>query len=141
MNEDKELLTIDDIITCVFHKKWLVEGIEYFDPDTQAKIMLDSLRIGFGLEPFFTEENNPAVKAFTEILSNKVVGQKNAYLTKVNLSNSGAGRKKKYKDEDIYRLCKEGKTVTEIAAELNCSESTVRHSTGYQNRKNDNFVF
>ena len=139
--KDKELLTLEDINTCIFHKEWLIEGIGKLDSDTQAKIMLDSLRIGFGLDPLFQNDENPVVGAFCEILANKIVGQKNAYLDKVNMSKNGAGRKKKYKDEDIYRMSREGKTVGEIANELKCSESTVRHSIGYQNRKNDDFVF
>ena len=138
--EDKDLLTLDDISTCIFHKEWLTEGIGRLNPETQAKIMLDALRIGFNMEPLFHEED-PVVGAFSEILSNKIVGQKSAYLDKVNLSKSGAGRKKKYKDEDIYRMSKEGKTVSEIAAELKCSESTVRHSSGYQNRNKEEFIF
>jgi hypothetical protein len=32
--------------------------------------------------------------------------------------SKGAGRKKKYKDEDIYRLSREGKTAGEIATVL-----------------------
>ena len=51
--KDKELLTLEDINTCIFHKEWLIEGIGKLDSDTQAKIMLDSLRIGFGLDPLF----------------------------------------------------------------------------------------
>ena len=138
--ENKDLLTLDDITTCIFHKEWLVEGIGRLDPDTQARIMLDALRMGFGMDPLFHEED-PVVGAFSEILSNKVLGQKNAYLDKVNLSKSGAGRKKKFKDEEIHRLCQEGLTVSEIASQLNCSESTIRHSAGYQNIKNTEFVF
>ena len=137
--EDKELLTLDDISTCIFHKQWLIEGIGKLKPEVQAKVMLDSLRVGFGMEPMFGEDDT--VACFTEMLSNRIVGQKNAYLDKVNMSKSGAGRKKKYKDEDIYRLSREGKTVTEIASELQCSESTIRHSAGYQHRKDDGFVF
>jgi hypothetical protein len=71
--EDKELLTLEDISTCIFHKEWLMEGIGRLDPETQAKIMLDALRLGFNLEPLFHDED-PVIGAFSEILSNKIVG-------------------------------------------------------------------
>ena len=101
-------------------------------------IITDLCRYGVGKEPLFAED--PVVVALVSALKTGIDNSKNGYLKKVNMGQK-AGRKKKYSDEDIYRLSREGKTPEEIAAELDCSVSTVRHSNGYINRKKDEFEF
>ena len=140
MDENKTLFTLDDIETFVFHNEWITEGIAKLPPEMQAKIVLDGLRVGIGLEPYFTDQGDVAVDALVEILSNKVVNSRGAYLNKLNEGKANSGRKKRFSDMDIYTLANQGKTVQEITQILGCSESTVRHSAGYQNRKNEGFI-
>ena len=44
-------------------------------------------------------------------------------------------------DKAIYDLAKQGKKSGEIAEILGVSKSSIDHSDGWKNRKNDEFVF
>lgn len=134
---NNEVLDIKDLDTFIFHGTWF-DHIQSLPEETQAKIITDLCRYGVGKEPLF--EDDPVVIAMVSVLKGGVDNSKNGYLKKVNMGQK-AGRKKKYSDEEIYKLSREGYTVEEMAVELNCSESTIRHSPGYMNRKNDKFEF
>ena len=137
MEDEKLVLTREDVHTFVFHREWF-EDIKELPIEQQMKIVYDMCRKGTNLEPIY--EDDIMVKSFVNILSRNVNSSKDAYLAKVNMSKT-AGRKKKYSDEEIYNLAREGKTVTEIAYKLGCSTSTVSHSEGYRNRNNKDFIF
>lgn len=132
--DEKELFELDDVDTFIFHKEWLVDGISKLPPEIQAKIVLDGLLKGYGMEPLFENDGDYTVQAFSELFSNNVVRSREAYLNKKNYGKVNGGRKKKFSDEEIGVLKKQGKTVDEIMKILGCSESTVRHSSGYREK-------
>lgn len=134
---DDKLITREDINTFIFHRKW-IENVSPLPPDTQARIICDISRMALGLEPLFPDD--PVVQAMKLSATDGVDHSVNAYLDKLNMGKK-AGRKKKYDDREIYALSQQGMTVSEIAKKLQCSESTVRHSDGYKNRKIANFEF
>ena len=86
------------------------------------------------MEPLFENDGDYTVQAFSELFSNNVVRSREAYLNKKNYGKVNGGRKKKFSDEEIGVLKKQGKTVDEIMKILGCSESTVRHSSGYREK-------
>lgn len=132
-----KLITVEDVDTFIFHREWF-EDIKDLPAEMQAKIIYDICRKGANLKPLFEEDIT--IKSLVNVLSRNVNGSKNAYVNKINMSKTG-GAKRKYNPKDIYDLCREGKTVAEIAYQLGCSESTVRHSEGYINRKIENYEF
>ena len=126
---------INEIDTFVFHKK-IFEHIAALDPEMQQKIVYEVCRCGVGLE---ASTSDPFVISMVNVIRGSIDSTKAAYMNKVNMSK-GAGRKKKYSDEMIWELARKGADVFTIANELQCSESTVRHSEGYRNRNNANFM-
>ena len=132
--DEKELFELDDVDTFIFHREWLIDGISKLPPEIQAKIVLDGLLKGYGMEPLFENDGDYTVQAFSELFSNNVVRSREAYLNKKNYGKVNGGRKKKFSDEEIGVLKKQGKTVDEIMKILGCSESTVRHSSGYREK-------
>lgn len=136
MIDEKDMINnIDEIDTFVFHKK-IFEHISALDLEMQQKIVYEICRCGVGLESSTTD---PVIMSLVNALKGGIESTKAAYMNKVNMSK-GAGRKKKYSDEAIWRLASQGLSVLAIAEELQCSESTVRHSEGYKNRNNMEFV-
>lgn len=133
----EKIVTIEDIDTFIFHKEWF-DDIKDLEKDVQAKVIFDICRKGANLEPLFGDD--VTVRSLVNVLSRNVNGSKNAYVNKINMGKAG-GAKKRFNPKDIYDLARSGKSVAEIAYELGCSESTVRHSQGYIHRKDETYTF
>ena len=123
--------------TFIVHKEWL-DSIASLPIETQDKIIAEFVRYGVGLDS--AHPDDAIAQSFVNILKNRIDFSKDQYAKKVNMSQT-AGRKKKIDDQQIYDLAKEGKSSTEIATVLGISKSSVDHSDGWKNRKEDTFVF
>lgn len=123
--------------TFVVHKEW-IDSIASLPIEMQDKIIAEFVRYGVGLDPAHSED--AIAQSFVNILKNRIDFSKDQYAKKVEMSQT-AGRKKKIDNQQIYNLAKEGKSSTEIATILNVSKSSVDHSDGWKNRKQDTFVF
>lgn len=128
---------VDSNVTFVVHKDWL-DSIRELPIEQQDKIIAEFVRYGTEME--LQHMDDPVVQAFVNILRGRIDASKDAYKQKVEMSK-GAGRKKKAGNEEIYKLAREGMTSTEIAKTLQISKSSVDHSEGWKNRKNENFEF
>ncbi len=125
------------IDTFVVHKDWL-DSIASLPPETQDIIIAEFVRYGCGLAPAHPED--AIAQSFVNILKNRIDYSKDQYAKKVAMGKS-AGAKKKINDQQIYDLARSGKSSTEIATVLGISKSSVDHSDGWKNRKEDEFVF
>lgn len=124
-----------DNITFVVHKDWL-SSIKDLPIEQQDKIIAEFVRYGTEME--LQHSDDPVVQAFVNILKGRIDASKDAYNKKVEMSKT-AGRKKKSNDVEIYQLAREGYSSTEIAKTLQISKSSVDHSEGWKNRKQDDF--
>ena len=123
--------------TFVVHQDWL-DSIVGLPIEQQDKIIAEFVRYGTEME--LQHSDDPVVQAFVNMLKGRIDASKEAYQKKVEMSK-GAGRKKKADSGEIYRLAREGYTSAEIANTLGMSKSSVDHSEGWKNRKNDQFEF
>jgi len=123
--------------TFIVHKEWL-DNISGLPIEQQDKIIAEFVRYGCGME--LQHSDDAFAQAMVNMLKNRIDYSKDKYLQKVEMGKT-AGRKKKVNDMEIYQLAREGKTANEIATILDISKSTVDHSTGWKERKNEEFVF
>ena len=125
----------DSNVTFVVHQDWL-DSIRELPIEQQDKIIAEFVRYGTEME--LQHLDDPIVQAFVNMLKGRIDASKEAYKQKVEMSKVG-GRKKKTNDTEIYKLAREGYSSAEIAKTLGISKSAVDHSTGWKNRKNDEF--
>ena len=123
--------------TFIVHKEWL-DNIAGLPIEQQDKVIGEFVRYGVGLDSAHSDD--AVVQAFVNMLKGRIDYSKEKYQQKVDMSKT-AGRKKKVDNQQIYDLAREGKTSTEIATILNVSKSSIDHSDGWKNRKEDTFVF
>ena len=119
-------------ITFVVHKEWL-NNIAGLPVEQQDKIIADFVRYGCEMKTQY--DNNSVVVAFVNMIKGRIDFSKTKYEEKIVKARK-AGRKKKYDDEEVLRLAKEGFSAAEIADALNCSKSAIDHSEGWK-RRND----
>lgn len=125
------------IDTFIVHKEWL-DSITSLPLETQDKIIAEFVRYGCGLELMHPEDAVAA--SFVNILKNRIDYSKEQYAKKVVMGKT-AGAKKKVDDRQVYELAREGRSSAEIAQLLNVSKSSIDHSDGWRNRKDDDFIF
>lgn len=125
------------IETFVVHKEWL-DSITSLPIETQDRIIAEFVRYGCGLDPQHPED--AIAQSFVNILKNRIDYSKDQYAKKVAMGKT-AGAKRKVDDKQIYDLAREGKSSSEIATVLGISKSSVDHSDGWRNRKDDQFIF
>lgn len=117
-------------ITFVIHKEWL-ENIAGLPVDQQDKIIADIVR--YGTEMKMEYEKDPVVSSLVNMIKGRIDFSKNKYEEKIGKAKK-VGRKKKYDDEEVLRLAREGFTSAEIADALGCSKSVIDHSEGWRRR-------
>lgn len=123
--------------TFIFHKEW-IENVLNFPVEKQDQILGDIVRYGAGMKLEHTDD--VMVDFAVKTLKSRIDYSKSKYEQKVQ-AGKNSGRKKKYDDEQIYTLAREGKKAKEIAEIIGVSESTVNHSQGWQNKNNNEFIF
>ena len=123
--------------TFIFHKEW-IENVLNFPVEKQDQILGDIVRYGAGMKLEHTDD--VTVDFAVKVLKSRIDYSKSKYEQKVQ-AGKNSGRKKKYDDEQIYTLAREGKKAKEIAKIIGVSESTVNHSQGWQNKNNNEFIF
>ena len=126
-----------DNITFIMHRDWL-ENIKDLPIDQQDKIIADMVRYGVDLD--LEHANDPVVNSVVNMVKKSIDFSKEKYQQKVEMSKA-AGRKKTIDDEQVYSLAREGKTASQIAQVFGVSKSTIDHSAGWKNRKNEDFYF
>lgn len=126
-----------DNITFIMHRDWL-ENIKDLPIDQQDKIIADMVRYGVNLD--LKHANDPVVNSVVNMVKKSIDFSKEKYQQKVEMSKV-AGRKKTIDDEQVYSLAREGKTASQIAQVFGVSKSTIDHSAGWKNRKNEDFYF
>lgn len=126
-----------DNITFIMHRDWL-ENIKDLPIDQQDKIIADMVRYGVDLD--LEHVNDPVVNSVVNMVKKSIDFSKEKYQQKVEMSKV-AGRKKTIDDEQVYSLAREGKTASQIAQVFGVSKSTIDHSAGWKNRKNEEFYF
>lgn len=124
-------------ITFVVHSDWL-DCIKDLPLEQQDKIIADFVRYGTEIE--MVHKDDSYTQAFVNILKGRIDFSKEKYKTKVN-GGSAPKKTKKVNDEAILDLARQGKKSSEIAEILGICKSSVDHSPGWINRKNDEFVF
>lgn len=126
-----------DIETFVVHKEWL-DNIACLPIETQDKIIAEFVRYGVGMQMEHGEDS--VVQAMVNMLKNRIDFSKDQYAKRVEMGKN-AGRKKKLDENQVYSLAREGRSSGEVAELLGVSKSTIDHSEGWKNRKQDSFVF
>ena len=126
-----------DNITFIMHRDWL-ENIKDLPIDQQDKIIADMVRYGVDLD--LKHAHDPVVNSVVNMVKKSIDFSKEKYQQKVEMSKV-AGRKKTIDDEQVYSLAREGKTASQIAQVFGVSKSTIDHSAGWKNRKNEDFYF
>ena len=119
-------------VTFVVHKDWL-DSIQGLPLEQQDKIIADIVR--YGCEMKMAHEKDPIVTSIVNMIKGRIDFSKNKYEEKIG-KNKKVGRKKKYDDEEVLRLARDGFTSAEIADALGCSKSVIDHSEGWR-RRND----
>lgn len=119
--------------TFIVRKEWL-ENISGLPTDTQDKIISEFVRYGCGLELAYADD--PIVTSFVNMLKGRIDYSKEQYEKKVEMSKT-AGRRKKIDDQVVFELAREGKNSAEIAQILGCGKSTIDHSEGWRQRKQE----
>lgn len=121
----------------VFYGEWL-DNIKDLPIDVQDKIIADIVRYGTDMERQHTDDS--MVSMAVNFTKGAIEHSKSEYMKKVE-AGKNYGRKKTTDDKAIYDLAKQGKKSGEIAEILGVSKSSIDHSDGWKNRKNDEFVF
>lgn len=122
-----------DDVTFVVHSEWL-ENIKDLPVEQQDKIIAEIVRFGAGLES--QHKDDVMIQAFVNMVKSRINFSKNKYNEKVKMSKT-AGRKKVINEDAISEMARQGLSAQEIAARLGCSKSTIDHSDGWKNRKNE----
>lgn len=124
--------------TMIVHGDWF-QNMDMLTYEQQNYVMGEICRYGTGIE---SQCNDPMIMAIVGMLKDRIDFSQTKYQEKVDSGQKGGGRNKKFSDEEIYKLAKEGKKSEEIANLLGCSKSTVDKSNGWKHRhEEDFFVF
>ena len=128
---------MSEIDSFIVRKEWL-DNISGLTLDQQDKVIAEIVRYGVGLEGEYN--NDPVITSLVNMVKGRIDFSKVKYQEKVEMSKK-AGRKRKVDDQQIYNLARSGKSSAEIAEILECSKSSIDHSDGWKNRKNEDFSF
>ena len=121
----------------IFLGEW-IDNIKSQPVEMQDKILAEIVRYGAGEELKYIDDPNIAMAVnFTKGF---VDARKAEYKEKQELGKIGGRAGKKINNEEIWNLAKQGMKSDEIAKELGVSKSSVDHSEGWKNRKNENFA-
>ena len=120
----------------VFYKDW-IKNISDLPIDIQDKIIADIVRYGVGEE--VEHDGEPTVQMAVNFTKKAIDTSKAKYKAKVEFGKEH-GKVKKTNDKEIYELAREGMKSAEIAEILGISKSSVDHSAGWRQRKNE-FAF
>lgn len=126
-----------EITTFVFYREW-IDSLEGIEPEIQDKVIAEIARYGCGLPLLYEDE--PAIASYVKLLKGRIDYKKNEYANKVIQSQS-AGRGKKFEDNQVYNLARQGMKSKEIADMLGVSKSSIDHSEGWKKRYDSNFEF
>ena len=117
--------------TFIFYPDWK-ECIDRLEK-IEDKYALMKVIIDYGTTGEYQTDNNIAEAIFSSLIRTKIdMAQKN-YTNKIE-NGENYGRQKKYNDDDIRSLGRQGKSAKDVAAALNISVDTVYHSEGWKNR-------
>ena len=122
--------------TFIIRKEWL-NNIENLPLDQQDKILADIVR--FGAEVALEHEDDAVVSSMVNFVKRSITAANADYASKCAAGKMG-GRPKKVDDVKVYQLAREGKTSKQISEELEVSKSSVDHSDGWLNRKNQEWL-
>lgn len=120
----------------VFRKDWL-EHIQELSVDKQDQIIAEIVRYGTGFSPEHADDL--MITTMVNFTRGDIDSTKGKYANKVE-GGKNNGRKKQLNDEEVYRLAREGKSASDIANITGLSYSSITKSTGWKERKNDNFL-
>ena len=126
-----------DNVTFIMHGDWL-ENIKALPIEQQDKIIADMVRYGVGMDQVHAAD--PMVCSVVNMVKKSIDFSKEKYQQKVDMSKT-AGRKKTVNDRQIYDMARDGKTANQIAEMFGVSKSTIDHSSGWKNRKKEDFEF
>ena len=121
--------------TFVVHSEWL-DAIKGFSTTIQDQIIADLVRYGCRMETVY--DDIPQIAACVNLLKSRI----DFSIEKWNVKTNNKGSQKEEigeRDELIWRLARTPMTSQAIADELGCSKSTIDHSEGWKQRKNDNY--
>lgn len=124
---------MDELNRFVFYGEWL-ENIKDLPLDIQDKIIAEIVR--YGTNNCRQYEENMMVSMAVNFTKGAIDNAKLEYLKKVN-AGKNYGRKKTVDDKAIYELAKQGMKAADIAEQLGISITSVNHSDGWRNRKEE----
>lgn len=127
----------DKLNRFVFYGEWL-DSIKSMPLEVQDKIIAEIVR--YGTNEVRCHEDDAVVTMAVNFTKGAIDHSKTEYLKKVE-AGKNSGRKKMVDDKKIYELAREGKKSAEIADILGIGKSSVDHSEGWKNRKEDKFEF
>jgi DNA-binding NarL/FixJ family response regulator len=117
----------------VFYKDW-IKNIKDLPIDIQDKIIADIVRYGVGEE--MAHDGEATIQMAVNFTKRAIDDSKAKYKAKIEYGKNH-GKAKKTNDKEIYDLAREGLKSAEIAEILGVSKSSVDHSDGWRQRKND----
>lgn len=123
-------------ITFIVHSDWL-ENIKGLPQDQQDKIIAEMIR--YGAEMPLQYEDDSLVSSFVNFVKGSIDFSKKNYQARVEAGKS-KGRPKTIDNREIWRLAHDGMKAADIAAALGITKSSVDHSDGWKNRKNDEYL-
>ena len=114
----------------VFYGNW-IDSVKDLEPDLQARVITDIVRYGVGVEPLFGDD--VTVQMAVNFVKGAIDRSKEEYAKRKRWGDTG-GRKKELNDDLIVVYANTGKTASQIAALMGCSESTIYKSDGWKRR-------
>ena len=117
----------------VFYGDWL-KNIEDLPVEIQDKIIADIVR--YGVDVDMAHEDEMTISMAVNFTKRAIDDSKAKYKAKIEYGKNH-GKAKKTNDKEIYDLAREGLKSAEIAEILGVSKSSVDHSEGWRQRKND----
>jgi hypothetical protein len=123
-------------ITFIVHSDWL-ENIKSLPLEQQDKIIAEIIR--YGTEQPLQYENDVLISSFVNFTKGSIDFSKKNYQSKVEAGKT-KGRRRIVDDKEIWKLARTGITAQQVAEQLGITKSSVDHSEGWKNRKNDTFI-
>ncbi len=122
--------------TFIVHSDWL-ENIKGLPQEQQDKIIAEIIR--YGTEMPLCYENDIVISSFVNFVKGSIDFSKKNYQARVEAGKT-KGRPKMINDKEIWKLANGGMKAADVAAALGITKSSVDHSDGWKNRKNDNYL-
>ncbi len=122
--------------TFIVHSDWL-ENIKSLPVEQQDKIIAEIIR--YGTEQPLQYSDDLIISSFVNFVKGSIDYSKSRYNAKVE-GGKTSGRRRLVDNKEVWKLAREGLTSQQIADSLGVTKSSIDHSDGWKNRKNDGFL-